>query len=76
MYQLTARPAAMVLPPPSLETPRLVVAHEAALDALLDLADHPDRGHPCDVHFGARVVQILDAARRSLAEGCLIELAR
>ncbi len=47
---------------------------QAALDALLDLADHPERGHACDVHFGARVVAVLDAARRSLANGCRIEL--
>jgi predicted dehydrogenase len=65
-----------VLPPPSLEPPRMVAAHQAALDALLDLADHPDRGHACDVHFGARVVEVLDAARRSIASGCRIELAR
>jgi predicted dehydrogenase len=64
-----------VLPPPSLETPCVVDAHQAALDALVDQADHPDRGHPCDVHFGARVVEVLDAARRSLAEYCRIELA-
>jgi len=63
-----------VLPPPVLETPLLVAAHQAALDALLDLADHPARGHPCDVHFGARVVEVLDAARRSLTEGRRIEL--
>jgi predicted dehydrogenase len=63
-----------VLPPPVLQTPLLVAAHQAALDALLDLADHTAGGHPCDVHFGARVVQVLDAARRSLAEGCRIEI--
>ena len=30
-----------VLPTASLETPRLVAAHQAALDTLLDLADRP-----------------------------------
>jgi predicted dehydrogenase len=64
-----------VLPPPSLETPVMVAAHQAALDALLGLADRPDRNHACDVHFGARVVEVLDAARRSLADGCRIDLA-
>jgi predicted dehydrogenase len=59
-----------VLPPPSLDTPRMVAAHRVALDALLELADQPGRGHPCDVHFGARVVEVLDAARRSMASGC------
>jgi predicted dehydrogenase len=63
-----------VLPPPDLATPRIVAAHQAALDALLDLANQPARGHACDVHFGARVVEVLDAARRSLATGCRIEL--
>jgi predicted dehydrogenase len=64
-----------VLPSPSLETSNMVAAHQAALDALLDLADRPGRGHACDVHFGARVVDVLDAARRSLDSGCRIELA-
>jgi predicted dehydrogenase len=64
-----------VLPTPALETPNMVTAHQAALDALLELADQPARGHPCDVHFGARVVEVLDAARRSLADGCRLELA-
>jgi predicted dehydrogenase len=63
-----------VLPPPSLETPNMVAAHQAALDALLDLADRPASGHACDVHAGARVVDVLDAARRSLANGCRVEL--
>src|SRR5579859_47098 len=62
------------LPTPSLEPPLMVAAHQTALSALLDLADHPDRGHPCDVHFGARVVDVLDAARRSIANGCRIEI--
>jgi len=64
-----------VLPPPVLETPLMVAAHKAAVDALLELADHPASGHACDVHFGARVVQVLDAARRSLADGCRIQRA-
>jgi predicted dehydrogenase len=64
-----------VLPSPALETPNMVVAHQAALDAVLDVANHPARGHACDVHFGARVVEVLDAAQRSLANGGRIELA-
>jgi len=63
-----------VLPPPSLETPLVVAAHQAALDALLTLADQQGRGHPCDVRFGARVVEVLDGARRSLANGCRSEI--
>jgi len=46
-------------------------AHGAALDALLGQIERPGSGHPCDVHFGRRVVQILDAAERSLETGCL-----
>ena len=64
-----------VLPAPSLEPPLMVAAHQAALDALLGLGNHPDRGHACDVHFGARVVEVLDAARRSIVNGCRIEVA-
>ncbi len=63
------------LPEPSLENTRVVAAHQAALDALIDLAVHPLRGHPCDVHFGARVVEVLDAAQRSLASGCRVEVS-
>ena len=45
------------------------VAHGLALDALVDLAAQPGAGHPCDVHFGARVVEVLAAAEQSLATG-------
>ena len=51
-----------------------LVAHAAALHALVDLAARPAAGHPCDVHFGARVVEILAAAEESLATGRLVEL--
>jgi predicted dehydrogenase len=63
------------LPEPSLENTLVVAAHQAALDALIDLAAHSQRGHPCDVHFGARVVEVLDAAQRSLASGCRVEVS-
>jgi predicted dehydrogenase len=57
--------------------PSLVVAaHQRALDALLDLAQRPGAGHPCDVHFGARVVAVLEAAEQSLAEGRVIQVQR
>jgi predicted dehydrogenase len=46
-----------------------VAAHQRALDALLAQIDQPGSGHPCDVRFGARVVEVLAAAERSLAEG-------
>jgi predicted dehydrogenase len=63
------------LPPTSLEPTRVVAAHQAGVDALLDVVAQPRRGHPCDVHFGARVVEVLDAAQRSLASGCRVEVA-
>jgi hypothetical protein len=51
-----------------------LVAHGLALDALVDLAARPGAGHPCDVHFGARVVEILAAAEQSLATGRLAQV--
>jgi hypothetical protein len=41
----------------------------------VDVAQAGDRGHPCDVQFGARIVQVLDAAQRSLTNACRVELA-
>jgi predicted dehydrogenase len=46
-----------------------VVAHRAALDALIKLIAAPEAGHPCDVHFGVRVVELLAAAEESLNTG-------
>jgi predicted dehydrogenase len=63
------------LPSTPLEPPNLIGAHMAAVDALLGVAAQSDRRHPCDVRFGARVVQVLDAAQRSLASSHRIELA-
>jgi predicted dehydrogenase len=55
--------------------PRVVEAHRRALDALIDQARRTEHGHPCDVHFGARVVAVLAAAERSLRTGCRVEVA-
>lgn len=46
-----------------------VQAHSAALDALITQAEGPTRRHPCDVHFGARVVEVLAAAEEALRTG-------
>lgn len=46
-----------------------VVAHSAALDALLDAAASGAPAHECDVHFGARVVEVLAAAEEALRTG-------
>jgi len=61
--------------PGSFELPRVVAAHAAALDALIAQAQQPGSGHPCDVHFGARVVEVLAAAEQSLASGRMVEVA-
>lgn len=54
-------------PSSSLQPSQIVDAHAAAIDALITQVEQPGSGHPCDVHFGRRVVEILDAAERSLA---------
>jgi predicted dehydrogenase len=46
-----------------------VRAHSAALDALVDQAQSAEPRHACDVHFGARVVEVLAAAEESLRTG-------
>jgi predicted dehydrogenase len=51
-----------------------VAAHGRALDALLQQVAHPGSGHPCDVHFGARVVEVLAAAEQSLNSGRVVHL--
>jgi predicted dehydrogenase len=53
-----------------------VAAHGAALDALIEQTRQPAAGHPCDVHFGARVVEILAAAEESLRSGRLVHLGQ
>jgi predicted dehydrogenase len=50
-------------------------AHSAALDALIAQASGAERRHPCDAHFGARVVEVLAAAEEALATGCRVTVA-
>jgi predicted dehydrogenase len=52
-----------------------IAAHHAALDALVDQSQQPEPSHPCDVHLGARIVQVLAAARESLKTGCEVQIA-
>jgi hypothetical protein len=59
-----------------LSTDDSIAAHQAALDALIEQSEEREPSHPCDVHVGARVVEVLGAARRSLATGCLESIAR
>jgi len=61
-------------PMPALSTAEFIAAHAAALDALIDQAQQQEPAHPCDVHFGARIVEILAAAQASMASGCVVEL--
>jgi predicted dehydrogenase len=61
-------------PEVALATADVVRAHQRAIDALLVQAGRPDEGHPCDIHFGARVTRVLAAAERSLREGQVIRL--
>lgn len=51
-----------------------VLAHSAALDALIAAAASPQPKHACDVHFGTRVVEILAAAEEALGTGCRVAL--
>ena len=53
-----------------------VQAHLAALDALMEQAAAPERHHPCDVHFGTRVVEVLSAAEESLRDGRRVAVTR
>ena len=55
---------------------RSVVAHGAALDALIEQAAAPEPVHPCDVHFGARIVEVLAAAEESLRSGQRVRVDR
>jgi predicted dehydrogenase len=48
-------------------------AHAAALDALIEQVAAGRPGHACDVHFGARVVEVLAAAEESLRTGRRVE---
>lgn len=54
-------------PSRALDRSEIVAAHGAAIDALIAQIDQPGAGHPCDIHFGRRIVQILAAAERSVA---------
>jgi predicted dehydrogenase len=51
-----------------------LVAHSAALDALIEQASSSSPAHPCDVHFGARVVEVLAAAEESLRSGRRVDV--
>ena len=53
------------LPTASPDPSETLLAHQAAMSALVS-----GTPHACDVHFGARVVEVLSAAHQSLTTGC------
>jgi predicted dehydrogenase len=57
---------------PSAPQADVVRAHQAALRTLIDLSTQRDPSHPCDIHFGAQVVDVLAAAEQSLASNCWV----
>lgn len=63
-------------PSTPLDTAGIVSAHQAAVDALIDQIDRPGSGHPCDIRFGVRVVEILAAAEESIATGRRVDTPR
>jgi predicted dehydrogenase len=63
-------------PPGTSDIADVVVAHQRALDALIGQIEQPGTGHPCDVHFGTRVVEVLAAAEQSLATGHGVDISR
>ncbi len=64
----------MTAPSRALDRSQVIEAHSAALDALIGQIERPGTTHPCDVRFGLRVVQILEATARSLASGSGVPL--
>jgi predicted dehydrogenase len=56
-------------PSGALDNADIIAAHGRALDALIGQIEQPGSGHPCDVHFGTRVVAVLAAAEESLSTG-------
>jgi predicted dehydrogenase len=67
--------ARLPAPMAALSAAESIAAHHVALDTLIELARQSAPAHPCDVHFGARVVDVLAAARESLSSGRLVEIA-
>jgi predicted dehydrogenase len=64
----------LTLPPNALPIEDVVKAHQTALQTLIDLSAQAAPSHPCDVHFGARVVEVLAAAEQSLTSGCWVQV--
>jgi predicted dehydrogenase len=64
-----------IAPADALPTDQVIVAHGAALDALSEQSKRQRPAHPCDIHFGARVVAVLAAAQQALDTGCTVEVA-
>jgi predicted dehydrogenase len=65
-----------IAPLAPVETSQVVAAYQRAVDELLRQVTDPGSGHPCDVHFGARVVEVLAAAVESQRTGRVVEVER
>jgi hypothetical protein len=64
-----------MMPTRSVDDQAALAAHGVALDTLLEQIGAARRGHPCDVHFGARVVEALAAAQESLDTGSWVNVS-
>jgi predicted dehydrogenase len=53
----------------------VAATHQRAVDALMLAIEQPGVSTACDVHFGARVVEVLAAAEQALATGCAVKLS-
>jgi predicted dehydrogenase len=63
-----------MLPPPAADQAETIRALQSATDALIEQSGESQPQHPCDAHFGARVVEALAAAEESLKTGRWVEL--
>jgi predicted dehydrogenase len=85
---LTAPPAAVgrtvyfdgehgrwTLPTSATDHTQTVRAHQSATDALIQQSPEIHPRHPCDAHFGARVVEVLAAAEQSLKTARWVEVS-
>ena len=64
------------LPARQLSNADIVAAHQRAFDQLREAIAQPEVGNDCDVHFGARVVEVLAAAEQALTTGCTVQLVQ
>jgi predicted dehydrogenase len=71
-FLFVGEPGRTAYPPLDEPSGRADRAYSRAIDALVAQVGAP--GHPCDVHFGAEIVRVLDAAERSIDAGSPVDL--